>query len=108
MLNTLYSRFSSKPSLGTPRYAGITEPLRTIYRAPMFNNFVSRATMFDMVIENECESCVTVACERHETTSFGGRREIFQLKIFRFPLFSRREYSHSVIIFRGYSNYFSF
>ena len=32
--------------------------------------------------------------------SLGGRRGIFQLKIFRIPLFSRGEYSHSLIIFR--------
>ena len=31
---------------------------------------------------------------------FGGRRGIFQLKIFRIPLFSSGEYSHSLTIFR--------
>ena len=33
-------------------------------------------------------------------TDIGGRRGIFRLKIFRIPLFSRVEYSHSLIIFR--------
>ena len=32
--------------------------------------------------------------------SVGSRRGIFQLKIFRIPLFPRGEYSHSMIIFR--------
>ena len=32
-------------------------------------------------------------------TNLGGRRGILQLKIFRIPLFSRDESSHSLIIF---------